>query len=235
MSFADKLFSVVQNPRRDRHYFTPRGRSSTLPDSATPSPLPQPFSKRVLTAEQKMTRTLQSAGLSNEEIQRIKHAREQELQAKAALKLQKEQQKELKKKEKADKAAELKEQHRITMELRQRLAEMCPPIGEPGGEPIGLIGDGADVAPPAQAVKGKKRQGPMTEAMERFLDARKKEGIPYFQAMSLWRDSAERAAIVNAMTPSERKKRKYDLVRVPADVPAPPPAAEGERVNAGAA
>lgn len=242
MDFVDKTFEMLKMQERERYYLTPRAKSTSTPGS-TPSPLPQPFSKRVLTADQKMTRTLQSAGLSSDEIQRIKEAREQELQAKAAVKAKREQEKlerELKKKQKAEAAQQA---HNTTMELRKCLAKECLDIGQPGGpEAVRLIGDGQDVVPPEQPkVKAaKSRSGPMTAALEQFVKDRKAEGLNYMQAMGMWRDSAERAAIVNQMTPAERKKRKYDLVRpqepvpVPAELPAPG-GPGGARMNEGAA
>ena len=206
---------------------TPRGKPSVPGFAAsthTPSP-PLPMSKRILTADQKLSKSLQSAGLDADHIARIKAELEAKTAAKEAAKEQKEREKvekALKKKKKDAEAqrAAMREDLRITMELRQRLAAQCPDIGHPGGPEVVRLfgadqGDGAGVpaSEPSEPVAKpkRKRHGPMTDAMELFIAARKADGLNYMQAMGLWRDSDERAAIVNRMTPAERKKRRYDL------------------------
>ena len=51
--------------------------------------------------------------------------------------------------------------------------------------------------------------GPMTEAMKEFVQARRGEGVSYRDAMKQWRTSTERASIVNSLSPSEQKRRRY--------------------------
>lgn len=225
IGFADQIFGDLKvKVNDDRAYLTPRSKASA-PGSTTPSP-PLPYSKRLLTADQKLTKTLHSVGIDADQIAKIK----EDLHAKAVVKEQKErerQEKALKKKEKADAAhkARAEEAQRL-QELRNVLASQCPDIGEPGGpEAVRLHGDGYDVQAqvPPQAPK-KARQGPMTAALKLYVEARKQEGLGYMEAMALWRGSSERAAIVDKMTPAERKKRKYDMVhKPPAEHPPVPP------------
>ena len=51
--------------------------------------------------------------------------------------------------------------------------------------------------------------GPMQIEMKKFVDGLKANGYGHFQAMDLWKQSKERAKIVNAMSESERKRRRY--------------------------
>lgn len=51
--------------------------------------------------------------------------------------------------------------------------------------------------------------GPMTEAMKEFVQARRGEGVSYRDAMKQWRTSTERASIVDSLSPSEQKRRRY--------------------------
>lgn len=60
--------------------------------------------------------------------------------------------------------------------------------------------------------KRKPPNGPMTEAMDKFVTARRANGVGYIRAMKEWGQSAEREAIVSQMSESERKRRRYDLV-----------------------
>lgn len=55
----------------------------------------------------------------------------------------------------------------------------------------------------------KATNGPLTEAMKDFVQARRGEGVSYREAMKQWRTSTERASIVNSFCPSEQKRRRY--------------------------
>ena len=60
-----------------------------------------------------------------------------------------------------------------------------------------------------KAKEPKKSSGPMEAAMKVFADAQRAQGTKYIQAMRLWKQSDERAEILNNMTESERKRRRY--------------------------
>lgn len=51
--------------------------------------------------------------------------------------------------------------------------------------------------------------GPMISAMKRFVDQRKAEGTSHHDAQRLWKNSEERRSIVEQMSESERKRRRY--------------------------
>lgn len=80
----------------------------------------------------------------------------------------------------------------------------------------------AKAAKAEQAAKGKKAkkakeakkakkpcQGPMAEAMGAFVTAAKAAGYSHIQSLRLWKLSPERAQIVEGMSESERKRRRY--------------------------
>lgn len=52
-------------------------------------------------------------------------------------------------------------------------------------------------------------QGPMAEAMGAFVTAAKAAGYSHIQSLRLWKLSPERAQIVEGMSESERKRRRY--------------------------
>ncbi len=61
--------------------------------------------------------------------------------------------------------------------------------------------------PPKKARK--PSAGPMAEAMGSFVAAAKAEGYSHQESLRLWKLSPERDAIVQGMSESERKRRRY--------------------------
>ena len=66
----------------------------------------------------------------------------------------------------------------------------------------------------AKKIKDKKEDkketnGPMKVAMAEYVAKCRAEGMTYAQAMAGWKLSSERKAIVDTMSPSEQKRRKY--------------------------
>lgn len=67
-------------------------------------------------------------------------------------------------------------------------------------------------SPPAPANKvevTKSSKGPLMDEMNKFVSDAKANGHSHREAMALWRESEERAQIVNSMSESERKRRRY--------------------------
>ena len=52
-------------------------------------------------------------------------------------------------------------------------------------------------------------QGPLQATMKAFIESAKSSGNSHQEALQLWRNSEERASVVNAMPESERKRRRY--------------------------
>lgn len=53
-------------------------------------------------------------------------------------------------------------------------------------------------------------QGPIYKIMKAFLSEKKASGHSHKEALSLWKDSKERAVVVENMSPAERAKRRYN-------------------------
>ena len=51
--------------------------------------------------------------------------------------------------------------------------------------------------------------GPMAAAKNTFMQSMKSEGYSYRECLELWKESEEREAIVQSMSESERKRRRY--------------------------
>lgn len=70
-----------------------------------------------------------------------------------------------------------------------------------------------DQAEPGKEDASKKKRaapaGPLVEACKSFVEARKAEGVKYFQALKLWKESEERRQIVAGLSESEIKRRRY--------------------------
>ena len=65
----------------------------------------------------------------------------------------------------------------------------------------------------SNAKKTKKRShkdGPMQEAMKKYIASKREKGFTYMQALQKWRNSSKRASIVDNMSEAERKRRRYD-------------------------
>ena len=58
-------------------------------------------------------------------------------------------------------------------------------------------------------VKKSSSGGPLMDEMNKFLVTMKAQGYSHREAMKLWRESETRAEIVNSMSESERKRRRY--------------------------
>lgn len=52
-------------------------------------------------------------------------------------------------------------------------------------------------------------QGPLAATMKAFIESAKSSGHSHQEALQLWRNSEERASVVNALPESERKRRRY--------------------------
>lgn len=100
---------------------------------------------------------------------------------------------------------------RLEKQLRQKCESKEPKV--PETKP-------ADTVPPQKKAKGKAKakdeneekkayNGPLTEAMKKFLKEKMEQGFPYREAQQLWKTSAERAAITGQMSDRERKRRRY--------------------------
>ena len=58
--------------------------------------------------------------------------------------------------------------------------------------------------------KGRKpNDGPLGKAMKAFVDDMKSAGCSHQGALALWKDSDERMEIVNQLSDSERKRRRF--------------------------
>ena len=57
--------------------------------------------------------------------------------------------------------------------------------------------------------KNAASQGPLQATMKAFIESAKSSGNSHQEALQLWRNSEERASVVNAMPESERKRRRY--------------------------
>lgn len=57
--------------------------------------------------------------------------------------------------------------------------------------------------------KRKPNNGPVWEAMQSYIQAMRADGVSYQGALRMWKSSAARAAIVNKMSASEQKRRRY--------------------------
>ena len=56
----------------------------------------------------------------------------------------------------------------------------------------------------------KPNQGPLTEVMKEYIKGRRQaDGLSYRDALKAWGTSSERAEIVNTMSYSEQKRRRY--------------------------
>lgn len=191
-----------------------------------------PMSKKIMAADVKMTKELAKIGLSATEIQKIKDQRQEDMKEKEAQKEKKEMEKkeralkkELRQQEKVAKEKKLEEDRRITQELRKKLMEEHPQSYAPHPAQVAMDAEQMGEEPaqaadkdPGAAKKAKRKppQGPMTEALKKFIDGKRVEGMTYWQAMSAWSTSSEREAIVSKMATPERKRRKYDnKVNVP--------------------
>lgn len=64
-------------------------------------------------------------------------------------------------------------------------------------------------SPPVPAKKVQATKGPLMDEMNKFVAGAKANGHSHREAMTLWRESEERAQIVNNMSESERKRRRY--------------------------
>ena len=148
---------------------TPSPRAPYLPtnECETPAPVAEPFKKRLLNADLKMTKQLERLGLGKEAIKEIKMKRDEEKTRKDAAKLAKDQ-------ERAEK-----------LKAREQT-------------------DGTAAKKPRAA-----RAGPMTGHLERFIAAKKAEGYAYHAALKLWTVSEERKKILEGLSESECKRRKY--------------------------
>lgn len=64
---------------------------------------------------------------------------------------------------------------------------------------------------PAEPAKKKRAApaGPMVEACNAFVKARKSEGVGYFDALKMWKESAERNEILSTLSAQEIKRRRY--------------------------
>eukprot|EP00438_Fugacium_kawagutii_P030842 Skav210403 [mRNA] locus=scaffold1416:237299:237802:- [translate_table: standard] len=51
--------------------------------------------------------------------------------------------------------------------------------------------------------------GPLTEAMRSYIQDMRDDGVDYQLALKMWKSSAKRAEIVNKLSPSEQKRRRY--------------------------
>lgn len=178
-----------------------------------------PMSKKILAADTRMAKELAKIGLNAEEIQQIKNQRDVELKEKAIQKEKKElerkervMKKELRQREKAEKEQKLEEDRRVTAALRAKLIAECPSSYAPHPAEVALAGEemSSSSMAPANKPKRKPPNGPMTEALQKFISQKKSEGLTYWGAMAAWKTSSEREAIVSAMGPEERKRRKYD-------------------------
>ena len=56
----------------------------------------------------------------------------------------------------------------------------------------------------------KPNEGPLTGAMKEYIQRRRAGGLSYREAMKEWGESSERAEIVNKMSYSEQKRRRYN-------------------------
>ena len=55
----------------------------------------------------------------------------------------------------------------------------------------------------------RKREGPMTQALNAFLATKKAEGYTYHVILKLWKVSPERKAVMDNLSASEIKRRRY--------------------------
>eukprot|EP00435_Cladocopium_sp_Y103_P017245 s4632_g4.t1 len=55
----------------------------------------------------------------------------------------------------------------------------------------------------------KPNEGPLAGAMKEYITRRRAEGLSYMEAMKEWGKSKERAEIVDSMSYSEQKRRRY--------------------------
>ena len=56
----------------------------------------------------------------------------------------------------------------------------------------------------------KPNDGPLTGAMKEYIQRRRADGLSYRDALKEWGESCERAEIVNKMSYSEQKRRRYN-------------------------
>lgn len=188
------------------------------PKSSAEKKVAQPMSKKILAAEQRMEKELQKLGLDQNVIREIKQKSEEAKAEKAKKKIEKEEEKKKKQQEKEEKALKKEqEKHEKALQKEKLLKEKAEKAA--GAKP-----DAALDGEPQEAVEQKPKKqrkppnGPMTEAMAEFVAGRKARGVGYIRAMSEWRQSAEREAIVSKMSESERKRRRYDAVEKKGEV-----------------
>ena len=55
----------------------------------------------------------------------------------------------------------------------------------------------------------RNNQGPVIQAYKAFMEAQKKKNVPHAEALQLWKESKERAKILQGMSESERKRRRF--------------------------
>lgn len=174
---------------------TPPKRPYQVPES-TPAKIALPCSKRMLQADTRMTKELEKIGLSPDEIEMIR-AKRDEAKAEAA---RKKAEKEEAKKERAAQK-ERKEQEKKEKELKREQDKM-----EKQRKKEKLAQERAEKK---EGGKNERRVGPMTTAMDEFVKKVREGGTGYIQAMREWRQSSERAAILENMSDAEKKRRRY--------------------------